>query len=939
MLVPLLPTDVQVLILPPSYDDGSLSISVAVARTRRSLIAAGIPEASIHSLTPGGGTPMDSGPALILRAGAWLARDGPLRFPPASNFTRPLAGVGLPLAITPRQTLPTAESVAWNEIQANTGGDFNQHSTLPLPAAMVLNDAARQVFGAAWRASNQATMAWDAVQYTSRMVRWAGIDVFTDDRIRVLQLITSLQRGGAERMALDLTQELLRQGTPAWMIGLGRPTRPAFAPPPGWFDLAGRNSRTQQEIIWRLAIHFGADLFHAHLIEADVAAELAAGVRGLAWPLVQTIHNTTKGWPEGLANRLANESAPHSAFFACSRIVEAELQATRTQAFIRTIWNGIDSQRFALTEERRRELRDLCRSKYHIRPHDLVLLAIANPRPQKRLERLPPIIAACDRKLMAHGTGGGSTHLILVGSAGKGSSSGAESIVKLEAAAQSHQTGSRLHRVGDTDDVVPWLAAADVLVNVSDHEGLSLAQLEALAAGVPIVATDVGGASEIAARTRWVTLLPVTAQPDEFATAILASSGRSGISVPTTLNEGNRCLPDSFTLPVMTARHRFHYERLLAARSVRSSPRSGLWLLTNNFSTGGAQSSARRLLVELKRRGHHVTAATLQELTHEPTPGTDALRAAGITVQQMLPPENCDPQLAVSKLLRLIESDRPAAIVAWNALAEHKLRLADALEPSEGLRMFDVSPGEMFYTSLSRCFQKAPRGVPFDGLKDYGARLAGVIVKYASESERAEELGAPVHVIRNGVPLLPMVRNTRRDKLVFGTAARLHPHKRLDLLLAAFRLAYPNLPPCELVIAGETESDTESHLSELRALAKDLPIRFLGGVLDVPRFLSSLDVFVMISEPAGCPNASLEAMSAGLPVLATDHGGAKEQVIDQVTGRLVGREDVSALARAMVQAAGAPELRAQWGRAGRERIESEFSVQRMVDAYERVLGL
>ena len=57
----------------------------------------------------------------------------------------------------------------------------------------------------------------------------------------------------------------------------------------------------------------------------------------------------------------------------------------------------------------------------------------------------------------------------------------------------------------------------------------------------------------------------------------------------------------------------------------------------------------------------------------------------------------------------------------------------------------------------------------------------------------------------------------------------------------------------------------------------------------------------MISEPAGCPNASLEALAAGVPVVATDVGGASEQIVDGVTGRLVARRDAAALAEAIVE--------------------------------------
>ena len=92
----------------------------------------------------------------------------------------------------------------------------------------------------------------------------------------------------------------------------------------------------------------------------------------------------------------------------------------------------------------------------------------------------------------------------------------------------------------------------------------------------------------------------------------------------------------------------------------------------------------------------------------------------------------------------------------------------------------------------------------------------------------------------------------------------------------------------------------------------------------------------MISEPAGCPNASLEAMAAGLPVVATDVGGASEQVIDGLTGRLVPRGDIAALAAALVELGHDAAKRDAMGDAGRARAEARFDARRMVADYRRI---
>jgi glycosyltransferase involved in cell wall biosynthesis len=270
--------------------------------------------------------------------------------------------------------------------------------------------------------------------------------------------------------------------------------------------------------------------------------------------------------------------------------------------------------------------------------------------------------------------------------------------------------------------------------------------------------------------------------------------------------------------------------------------------------------------------------------------------------------------------------------------------------------VFDVSPGAMYFTSLQRFFANPPPGLPCRTPRDYGSRLAGMIVKYEDERLLATTvLGAPVSVIPNGVPLPKATPSSSlaplnppaehsTAPLVFGTAARIHPHKKLDDLLAAVRLAAPDLPPFRLRIAGGPDRGQEAYAADLRARNADLPIDWRGEVEEtsasltgpLAAFLATLDVFVLVAEPAGCPNASLEALAAGLPVIATNVGGMSEQIENGKSGRLVPRGDVPALARALIEIANNAALRRTFAQAGQTRIANHFSMDRMVTSYLRV---
>jgi glycosyltransferase involved in cell wall biosynthesis len=537
------------------------------------------------------------------------------------------------------------------------------------------------------------------------------------------------------------------------------------------------------------------------------------------------------------------------------------------------------------------------------------------------------VLAATSAALLARGIAR-RAHLVIAGDADPRSELAARSARELREAIAAHGLAARVHLVGSQDRIAPVLAASDALVSTSAHEGLSLAHLEALAAGIPVIATDAGGTSELAPGNPAMRVLARDASPDALAEAI--------VDLVIARPDGGRALVlAGFTRERMASRYAALYRRALAP------PRGaggGIVLITNNFSTGGAQSSARRLLVGLAEAGERVRAVVLEEQQSFPTPGREALVSKGISVlaaPTSHTPETADTAAAVAWILDRLDEDPPEAVLFWNALAEHKVLLADALL---GVPVFDVSPGEMYFASLDRYFARARPGLPYLDARAYGARLAGVIVKYEAEvAQAAATLGATAHVVPNGIDLGPAKAPRSPGKtLVIGTAARLSPQKKLEDLLAALRLAAPHLPPHVLRIAGGAERGSEAYSLQLKRSSEGLAVEWLGELEGSAALLDDLDLFAMISEPAGCPNASLEAMARGLAVIATDVGGASEQVVDQLTGRLVPRGDAAAFAAALIDLGNDADKRAAMGAAGRARAEARFDARRMVADYRRI---
>ncbi|MCX7718140.1 MAG: glycosyltransferase, partial [Candidatus Sumerlaeaceae bacterium] len=165
---------------------------------------------------------------------------------------------------------------------------------------------------------------------------------------------------------------------------------------------------------------------------------------------------------------------------------------------------------------------------------------------------------------------------------------------------------------------------------------------------------------------------------------------------------------------------------------------------------------------------------------------------------------------------------------------------------------------------------------------------------------------------------------------LIANVAALTDHKDQATLLRAAAMLRLRMPEFRLVIAGSGE--LEGPLRALQAqLGLESHVEFLGHLPDLAPLYRAADLFVMSSHLEGLCTSILDAMAAGVPVVATRAGGIPEIVRDGLNGLLVPVRDPEALAAAMETALRSPMLREVLSHAGRRTVEEEFSHDRMVD--------
>jgi len=230
-----------------------------------------------------------------------------------------------------------------------------------------------------------------------------------------------------------------------------------------------------------------------------------------------------------------------------------------------------------------------------------------------------------------------------------------------------------------------------------------------------------------------------------------------------------------------------------------------------------------------------------------------------------------------------------------------------------------------------------------------------IAVSQATKDFWTREWGLPpekIEVIWNGIELERFTDVRRSNALrkalgldesipIIGTVGSLTPKKGHRFLIQAVPMVLAHCPETHFVFVGEGEL-RESLYSLSHRLGVEQYVHFLGQREDVPSLLSQFDIFVFpsafeagqrIGETFGI--ALVEAMAAGLPVVATRFSGIPEVVEDGVTGLLVPPGDSQSLANAIVTLLKDRTKARRMGLAGRKRAEQLFSVDRMVRRVEQ----
>ncbi len=201
------------------------------------------------------------------------------------------------------------------------------------------------------------------------------------------------------------------------------------------------------------------------------------------------------------------------------------------------------------------------------------------------------------------------------------------------------------------------------------------------------------------------------------------------------------------------------------------------------------------------------------------------------------------------------------------------------------------------------------------------------------------ELFKPMERNETLAEMLGLGGKTKEERsAVIGFAGELREKKGLRALLSGYAQAAKSRPASLLIVGEVRDGEDKKFFDEFKSANSQLPITVTGPVPheDIPAYYALMDVLVHPSLRDGMPNAALEAMACGLPVIATPVGGILDALEDGENGVLVNVNDAAALAGKIVELLDDPQKRAGLGQRARETVVEKFGLEAELRANLRV---
>ncbi|MCD6386680.1 glycosyltransferase [Candidatus Sumerlaeota bacterium] len=342
---------------------------------------------------------------------------------------------------------------------------------------------------------------------------------------------------------------------------------------------------------------------------------------------------------------------------------------------------------------------------------------------------------------------------------------------------------------------------------------------------------------------------------------------------------------------------------------------------------GGIERRIAELLPALKERGHHIEVVCLREYG----PLAEELRSAGIRVE-LIPLKSRLHPAGIRKLAQYIREGN------FDVLHSHMYRsnvpatIAGKLVRFKGIILAQIHNIDTWETRRQLWMDRFLSRWR-DGLIAVSEQVRQEIIQRLRvppekcfviyngiQIEKYRDV-KPVEGIRESLGILP-------DDFVVIMVARMVAQKNHRLVIDSAPEIIKSVPKVKFLFVGDGRLRPELQ-EQVRAKGLERHFIFTGTRTDIPQLLKISDVFVLPSFKEGFSNAIVEAMAAGLPVIASRVGGNAEAVIDGSTGILISPYDSSALANAVIRLAKDTSLRQRMSSAGSKRAEN-FSISEMV---------